>query len=98
MTCSSSRGLMGWTPPTASLCQGGVVDRPPEEASVGQVSTIGLDIAKHVFQAHGADSSGIVLFRKRLRRSQLLAFFAGQLPCVVAMEACGGAHHWGREI
>jgi transposase len=65
---------------------------------VGQASTIGLDIAKHVFQAHGADGSGTVLFRKRLRRAQVLAFFAAQPRCVVAMEACGGAHHWGREI
>ena len=55
-------------------------------------------VAKHVFQAHGADGSGTVLFRKRLRRAQVLAFFAAQPPCVVAMEACGGAHHWGREI
>ena len=61
-------------------------------------STIGLDIAKHVFQAHGADKSGAVLFRKRLRRAQVLAFFAAQPPCVVAMEARGGAHYWGREI
>src|SRR4051812_38798470 len=65
---------------------------------MGQVGTIGLDIAKHVFQAHGADGSGAVLFRKKLRRAQVLAFFAAQPPCVVAMEACGGAHHWGREI
>ena len=63
-----------------------------------EVSTIGLDIAKHVFQAHGADGSGGVVFRKRLRRAQVLAFFAAQPPCAVAMEACGGAHHWGREI
>ncbi|MBO1073374.1 IS110 family RNA-guided transposase [Roseomonas marmotae] len=63
-----------------------------------EVSTIGLDIAKHVFQAHGADRSGAVVFRKRLRRAQVLEFLAAQPPCVVAMEACGGAHHWGREI
>ena len=65
---------------------------------MGQVHTIGLDIAKHVFQAHGANESGAVLFRTKLRRAQVLAFFAAQPPCVVAMEACGGAHHWGREI
>jgi transposase len=65
---------------------------------VGQVSTIGLDIAKHVFQAHGADRSGAVVFRKKLRRAQVLEFFAAQPPCVVAMEACGGAHYWGREL
>jgi transposase len=65
---------------------------------VGDVSTIGLDIAKSVFQAHGADASGAVVFRKKLGRARLLAFFAAQAPCVVAMEACAGAHHWGREL
>jgi transposase len=57
-----------------------------------------LDIAKRVFQAHGADSSGHVVFRKRLLRAKLLEFFAAQKPCTVAMEACAGAHHWAREI
>jgi len=63
-----------------------------------QVSTIGLDLAKHVFQAHGACASGAVVFRKKLRRDQVLAFFAGQPRCVVAMEACASAHHWARTI
>jgi transposase len=65
---------------------------------MGEVSTIGLDLAKNVFQAHGADASGAVLFRKKLRRHQVLAFFSAQPPCTVAMEACGSAHHWAREI
>jgi transposase len=65
---------------------------------VEQASTIGLDIAKHVFQAHGADASGHILFRKRLTRAKLIPFFAVQPPCVVAMEACAGAHHWAREF
>jgi transposase len=65
---------------------------------VGEVTTIGLDLAKHIFQAHGADASGGVVFRKKLRREQVLAFFAGQPRCLVAMEACAGAHHWAREI
>ena len=65
---------------------------------MGQASTIGLDIAKQVFQAHGADPGGRVVFRKRLARVKVLEFFAGQAPCVVALEACGGAHHWAREI
>ena len=63
-----------------------------------EVSTIGLDLAKHVFQAHGASASGAVLFRKKLRREQVLAFLAGQPRCLVAMEACASAHHWGRAI
>ena len=65
---------------------------------MGEVSTIGLDLAKSVFQAHGADVSGTVIFRKKLRREQVLAFFASQPRCLVAMEACGGGHYWAREI
>jgi transposase len=65
---------------------------------MGQASTIGLDLAKNVFQAHGADAAGHVVFRKRLVRAKVLEFFARQAPCVVALEACGGAHHWAREI
>jgi transposase len=57
-----------------------------------------LDLAKNVFQAHGADASGAVLFRKKLRRHQVLTFFAAQPSCTVAMEACGSSHHWAREI
>lgn len=63
-----------------------------------KVSIIGLDIAKSVFQAHGADASGGVVFRKKISRARLLEFFASLPPCTVAMEACGGAHHWGREM
>ncbi len=65
---------------------------------MSEVSTIGLDIAKHVFQAHGADASERAVFRKKINRSKLMEFFASQPRCVVALEACGGAHHWGREI
>jgi transposase len=90
---------MGWTPPRRPWCARGVVLVTTEqEASVSEVSTIGLDLAKRVFQAHGADASGKVVFRKRLRREQVLAFFAGRPACVVAMEACSSAHHWAREI
>ena len=62
------------------------------------VTTVGLDLAKNVFQVHGADAHGRVLLRKKLQRSQVAAFFAKLPPCVVAMEACGGAHHWGRKL
>lgn len=65
---------------------------------MGDVTTIGLDIAKTSFQAHGADASGAVVFRKKLSRGRLLAFFAAQPPCCVVMETCSGAHHWGREL
>jgi len=63
-----------------------------------EVTTIGLDIAKNVFHAHGADGSGRMVFSRRLTRAKLLKFFAGQPRCVVALEACGGAHHWAREL
>src|SRR4029434_3455734 len=62
------------------------------------VSTVGLDLAKYIFQLHGADSAGAVVFRQKLRRGQPLAFLATLPPCTVAMEACASAHYWGREI
>ncbi len=63
-----------------------------------EVSIIGLDLAKRSFQAHGARADGGVAFRKKLSREKVLAFLAEQSRCVVAMEACGSAHHWGRAI
>jgi transposase len=65
---------------------------------MAEVSTIGLDIAKTVFHAHGADARGQMVFSRRLTRAKLLEFFAAQPRCIVALEACGGAHHWAREI
>src|SRR4051812_8089279 len=65
---------------------------------MAEVSTIGLDLAKNVFQAHGADASGAVLFCKKLRRHQVLTFFAARPSCTVAMEVCSSSHHWAREI
>ncbi|MBB4383310.1 hypothetical protein [Bradyrhizobium sp. SBR1B] len=65
---------------------------------MNEVSAIGLDLAKYVFQAHGADATGKVVFRKQLRRNKLLAFLAEQPASLVAMEACSGAHYWAREI
>jgi transposase len=65
---------------------------------MGEVSIIGLDLAKSVFQAHGAAADGSVVFRRKLSRGLLLKFLAGQPSCVVAMEACASAHQWGRMI
>lgn len=65
---------------------------------MNEVSIIGLDLAKNVFQAHGAAGDGSVLFRRKLSRGQLLDFLSKQPPCIVAMEACASAHHWGRAI
>ena len=64
---------------------------------MSEVTTIGLDIAKQVFHAHGADASGAPLFSRRITRQKLIEFFASQPRCTVAMEACAGAH-WGREF
>ena len=63
-----------------------------------QVTTIGLDIAKSVFQVHGVDERGRAVLRKRLARAKVLEFFAKLPPCVIGLEACGGAHHWAREL
>jgi transposase len=65
---------------------------------MGEVSTIGLDIAKSVFQVHGIDGAGAVVIRKRIGRSKVLGFFANLPPCLVGIEACATAHHWGREL
>ena len=63
-----------------------------------QVSTIGLDIAKHVFQVHGIDATGQVLIRRQLRRSEVTGFFRRLPPCLIGMEACSTAHFWAREL
>ena len=63
-----------------------------------QVSTIGLDLAKKVFQVHGVDASGAVTLRRTLRRGQVLAYFARLPRCLVGMEACATAHYWAREL
>jgi transposase len=65
---------------------------------MGEVITIGLDIAKSVFQVHGVDGSGAVVFRKRVSRAKVLEFFAGLPRCLVGIEACPAAHHWAREL
>jgi len=63
-----------------------------EEESAMNITTIGLDIAKNVFQVHGVDANGKVALRKQLKRVQVLAFFANLSPCLIGFEACGGAH------
>ena len=61
------------------------------------IATIGVDLAKHIFQVHGV-TEGRVVLRRRLRRAQLMSFFAALPPCRIGMEACGTAHHWAREF
>jgi transposase len=63
-----------------------------------QITTIGLDIAKNVFQVHGIDASEKVVVRKQLRRGQVLEFFKALPRCLVGMEACATAHYWAREL
>src|ERR1043165_2572852 len=69
-----------------------------EERSAMEITTIGLDLAKNVFQVHAVDAAGDVVVRKTLRRAQLLPFFAKLPPCLVGIEACGTSHHWAREL
>jgi transposase len=63
-----------------------------------EISTIGLDIAKTVFQVHGVDAAGRVVVRRQLRRAEVVKFFGGLPRCLVGMEACGSAHYWARQI
>jgi transposase len=65
---------------------------------MNEAITIGVDLAKSVFQIHGVDAEGVVVFRRRLRRGQVLPFFKKQPPCLVGMEACATSHYWAREI
>ena len=63
-----------------------------------QVTTVGIDLAKHVFQVHGITEDGTVAFNRAIRRAQLVAFFEELEPCLVGMEACGSSHYWAREL
>src|SRR5580704_657712 len=65
---------------------------------MNEITTIGLDLAKHVFQVHGVDASGTPVVRKRLRRSEVLTFFARLPGCLIGLEACATAHYWAREL
>src|SRR3984885_804584 len=102
---------MVWTAPAAASssmksCAKMVVVTATEGApSMGKsitdlssVTTVGLDLAKHVFQVHGVDASGRVLVAKAIRRNKLLEFFASLPPCLVGLEASGSGHHWAREL
>jgi transposase len=69
-----------------------------EEAPLSEVSMIGLNIAKNLFHAHGADASGSPVFSRRIKGAKLLEFFARQPHFPMALGVCGGAHHWAREL
>lgn len=63
-----------------------------------EVTTVGVDLAKNVIQIHGVDANGEVVVRRQLRRGQFLAFFKNRPSCLIGIEACSGAHHWGRQL
>jgi transposase len=69
-----------------------------EEPNMQAVTTIGLDIAKSVFQVHGVDAAGKILIRRKLKRRYVLAFFEKLQPCLIGIEACATSHHWSREL
>src|SRR5580700_5095235 len=88
---------MGWTAPTASMCQNAGLSEPAtREPPAMSISMIGLDTAKSVFQIHGVNETGKLEIKRKLRRSELSSFFEKQESCTVVMEACGAAHHWAR--
>src|SRR5215468_8382776 len=92
--------VMGWMAPLRHLSAKLLSDRisSEREPSMGEVTTIGFDLAKHVFQVHGVDAEGATVLRKQLRRAQVLAFFGRLPPCLVGLEACATAHYWAREL
>src|ERR1700687_709345 len=93
---------MGWTPPPLNG-----IDVPKWKcwlplkrmgASAMKITTVGIDLAKNVFQIHALNERGKAVLCKQLRRTQVAAFFGNLPPCVIGMEACASAHHWGRTL
>jgi hypothetical protein len=84
---------MVWTPSLKSGRFKVEIPQPFKESTV-EAHTIGVDLAKNLFQVHGVDRHGQLVLRKQLRRSEMAAFFAKLPPALIGMEACGGAHHW----
>ena len=68
------------------------------KVDLNSVTTVGLDLAKHVFQIHAVDADGKIVIAKSLRRKDVLSFFDALPSCVIGLEACGSAHHWAREL
>src|SRR4029077_2826852 len=91
--------MMGWMAPSPHQCaKVGLPTTNEREPSMNKVSTVGLDIAKKVFQVHGVDAAGVVKVRRSLRRSQGVTWFAKLAPCLIGLEACATSHYWGREL
>ena len=68
------------------------------KVNLNSVTTVGLDLAKHVFQIHAVDVDGRIVITSALRRKDVLSFFGSLPPCIIGLEACGSAHHWAREL
>src|SRR5215472_7985627 len=92
--------MMGWMAPLrhrgAKLVS--LENHQEREPSMSEITTIGVDLAKHVFQVHGIDAEGATVLRKRLRRGQVLAFFSRIRLSLVGLEACATARYWAREL
>ncbi|SPW32405.1 Uncharacterised protein [Edwardsiella tarda] len=81
------------------LCHSGTINRHYlSGAAIMSVKTIGIDLAKEVFQIHGIDEHGNRLFNKQLKRAKMLSFFANIPPCLIGMEACASAHFWAGKL
>lgn len=92
---------MEWMAPASgiAMCHIGCSEHSQQrEPSMVNVTTIGIDLAKSVFQLHGVDAEGSAVLRRQLKRSQMLEFFKRQPTCLIGMEACAGAHYWAREL
>ena len=93
------RWLMVWTAPYGISCaRMRLLRSQTREPSVNQIIRIGMDTSKHFFQLHGVDATERPVLRRRLRRNEVLPFFAKQSPTVIGMEACGAGHYWAREL
>jgi transposase len=93
--------LMEWSPPSkmASKVPKWIFTQfHEEEVTEMNITTVGIDLAKNVIQVHGVDDRGRPVLKKQLKRSQVLAYFANLPPCLIGIEACGGAHYWGRKL
>ena len=95
---NTDQSLMGWMAPERHLCAKLGMQLQRRGPSMTQVTTIGLDLAKRVFQVHGVDAAGAVVLRRQLKRRQMVPFFTKLPSCLIGMEACGTAHHWGRTL
>src|SRR6202165_5744088 len=94
---------MGWTPPRSKRHRCAKVEVFGNHltrmgASAMNITTVGIDLAKNVFQVHAVDAQGKPALRKQLRRGQIAQFFVNLPPCLIGMEACASSHHWGRTL